>query len=251
MGTGRECASGDHTERRLIFDLDDGEEDLVALQLWWLIHKDLVSELRTRRTWGAMLLLGVVAAVVITAQTKLPYDYMRQICGVLLWLSVFFAGLHVIDRSCSSEQCDGCWDALRAYPVSPVVVYWSKFLVNLIALWILECLLVPLFVMLSGVDLLVPPWAIGVVAILANVGLSAVGTLLSGLANGIHQESQVLVLLVLPLVIPVIVAAAEATRLIAVGHIDAEWWRWVSLLGGFGAVYLTAGTVLFEFVFED
>jgi len=223
----------------------------VAAQLWWMIHKDLLSEFRSKRNWGGMLLLGIVAAVVFTAQTRLPADQLRKICGVFVWLVILLAGLHAVDRSCSSEQSDGCWDALRAYPVSPTIVYWSKFLVNALALSALECLLVPLFGALSGVDLLAPPWSMGVVAILANLGLSAVGTLMSALANGVHQGGHILSVLVLPLLIPVIAAAVEATRLIAVGQIDAEWWRWVSLLGSFGVIYLTAGTVLFEFVAEE
>ena len=138
-----------------------------------------------------------------------------------------------------------------SYPVSPAVVYWAKFLVNAFALAILECALIPSFVALSGVELFRPLWAILLVALAANLGLSAVGTLLSALANGIRQGGQTLVVLVLPLVTPVIVAAAEATRLIAVGQIDAEWWRWLQLLAGFAVVYVTAGTVLFEFIVED
>ena len=227
------------------------ENAAVSAQLWWMIQKDLVSEWKGKRTWPAMLLLGLVVAVVFNIQTSLLPDQKQQISGALLWLAIFLSSLVAIDRSCSSELADGCWEGLLSYPVSPAVVYWAKFLVNAMALAILESVLIPSFAALSGVELFRPIWAITLVAMAANLGLSAVGTLLSALVNGIRQGGQTLVVLVLPLVIPVIVAAAEATRLIAVGQIDAEWWRWLQLLAGFAVVYVTAGTVLIEFIVED
>lgn len=221
------------------------------LNLCWLIHKDLVSEFRAKRAWPAMLLLGMVVAVLFAAQLELLPDQKRQMSGVMLWLAIFFAGVTAIDRSCSAEQLDGCWEGLLAYPLSPAVVYWSKVLVNVIALVGLECLLVPSFVSLTGVDLLRPFWAILLVGIWANLSLAAVGTLVSALSNGIRQGGPLLVLVLLPLSIPVLLAAAESTRLIALGQINGEWWRWLQLLGGFAVIFLTAGTILFEFVTED
>ena len=223
----------------------------MVAKLWWMIHKDLVAEYRAKQVWPAMLLLGVVVAVVVTAQMGLLPEQKSQISGVLLWLAIFFAGLLAIDRSCASERSDGCWDALLSYPMSPLLIYWSKFLVNLLALTLLVCFLIPVFSALSGVDFLRPWWAIALVALLANLGFSAVGTFLSAVSNGIKQGGQLLVLLLLPMMIPVVLAAAESTRLIALQRIDEEWWRWVQLLAGFTTIFVTAGTILFEFVTED
>lgn len=223
----------------------------MVAQLWWMISKDLITEYRARRAWPAMLLLGVVVAVVFTVQMGLLPEQKSQISGGLLWLAMFFAGLIAIDRSCASEKSDGCWDGLLAYPVSPSLVYWAKCVASFLALLLLAGILIPVFVALSGVDLLRPAWAIGLVAVLACLGFSAVGTLLSALTNGIRQGGSLLALVLLPLTIPVVLAAAEATRLIAVGQIGDEWWRWTQLLGGFAVIYLTAGTILFDFVIED
>ena len=89
------------------------------------------------------------------------------------------------------------------------------------------------------------------VAGLGNIGIAAVATLLSALAAGLGRGANLLVVLVLPLVIPVVLAAAEATRLLAENHVDEVWWRWVQLLGAFAIVYVTAGTVLFEHAIEE
>lgn len=220
-------------------------------RLFWMIHKDVLSELRAKQALPAMVLLGTVVAVVFTAQPGLLPQQKQQICGVMLWLALFFAGLLGIERSCSSERRHGCWEALLAYPVPPVFVYWSKLLLNGLTLTLLECILIPVFVVLSDVRLLQPFWALPLVCMLANLGFASVGTFLSAVFNGVVHGSQLLVLLLLPLMIPVVIAAAEATRLIAVGTIGAEWWRWVQLLAGFAVIFTTAGTVLFEIVIEE
>jgi ABC-type transport system involved in cytochrome c biogenesis permease component len=59
------------------------------------------------------------------------------------------------------------------------------------------------------------------------------------------------VLLALPAAIPVVLAAAEATRLLAEGRLEAAWWDWNGLLAAFAAVFTVAGMVLMDFVAEE
>ncbi len=174
-----------------------------------------------------------------------------SLAGGLLWLAVFFAGMQAVDHSCAAEREEGCWDGLLLYPIGPAAIYLAKLAVNVLALAALECLLIPVFAALADVPLMANPGPMLLVAILGNVGMCAVGTLLSGLVAGARHNGSLLVLVVLPLVIPVVLAAAEATRLAAEGQIGPEWWRWVRLLAAFAAVFVTAGATLFDFVIRD
>ena len=223
----------------------------MTAKLWWIIHKDLVSECRARRVWPAMLLLGITVALTFALQMDLLPEQKRRIVGSLLWLAIFFAGSLAVDRSFASEREDGCWEGLMLYPISPTAVYLAKLVVNVVALAALQCVLIPLFVVLSDVPLLAHPGPMLAVALLGNLGIAAIGTLLSAMAAGIRHSGSLLVLLVLPLAIPIVLAAAEATRLIAENDLGPEWWRWVQLLGAFACVFTVAGTVLFDFVVEE
>jgi heme exporter protein B len=89
------------------------------------------------------------------------------------------------------------------------------------------------------------------VAVLGNLGIAAVGTLLSAVANTGRQSSYLLPLLVLPTVIPLVLGAAEATRLAVDRDFGPNWWRWVQLLAAFAIVFITAGIVLFEYAVEE
>lgn len=223
----------------------------MTAKLWWMIRKDLLSEYRSRRTWPAMLLLGILVAVVFTVQMDLPPEGQRRIAGGLLWLAILFAGVLALDRSFALESEDHCGEGLLLYPVSPTAVYLAKLLVNVFALAALEMILIPLFIALSGVPLLAHPWATLLVAGLGNVAICAIGTPLSALAAKIPERGNLSALLVFPLIIPVLLAASEATRLIAEDRLGAEWWRWVQFVAAFALVFLVSGTVLFDFLVED
>jgi heme exporter protein B len=216
-----------------------------------MISKDLVSEWRARRAWPTMLLLGIVVGLVFALQMDVPPEHKPRVVGGLLWLAIFFAGMLAMDRSFAAEREDGCWEGLLLYPVSPTAVYFAKLAVNIAALAAIECVLFPLFVVLSDVPLAARPWHCLVVALLGNLGIAAVGTLLSALAAGIRHSAGLSVLLALPLVVPVVLAAAEATRLIAEDQVGPGWWRWVQFLAAFAIVFITAGSVLFDVVVEE
>ena len=88
-------------------------------------------------------------------------------------------------------------------------------------------------------------------ALLGNVGIASAGTLLSALAMRVQKGTNLTVLLALPMAIPVVLAAAEATRLLAEGQLDRAWWDWNGLLAAFAAIFMVAGTVLMDFVAEE
>ena len=223
----------------------------MAVQIWWMIHKDLVSEWRSQRAWPAMILLGIVVAVVFSLQIDLPFEYKRQIAASLLWVAIFLAASLSLDRSFALEREDNCWQALLLYPISPSSVYLAKLVVNIVWLAALQCVLIPLFTVLTDVPLLSHPWAMAVVALLGNLAIASAGTLLGALATRIHKGANLTVLLALPMAIPVVIAAAEATRLSAEGQIDRSWWDWNGLLAVFAATFIVAGTVLMDFVAEE
>lgn len=223
----------------------------MAAKLWWIIHKDLTCEYRARLVWPAMALLGALVALVFSMQMDLPAEGKRRTIGGVLWLATVLAGTLGLDRSFAGEREQGCFEGLRLMPISSTVVYLGKLAVNFVALTGLQCILVPLLVVFSGVPLLAHPWAMLLIAVLGNLAIASAGTLLGAVAGGVRHGGGLLMLLVLPMVVPVVLAAAEATRLMVDGDFGDQWWRWIKLLAAFAIVFVTAATVLFDFVIED
>lgn len=218
--------------------------------LCWILHKDLRTELRSRGAWLTMLLTGMVVAVVFSVQSEVAAAYKQQTIGGLLWMAVFLAGIPMMDRGFAAERENGCWEGLRLLPVGGPAIFAAKMTANVLALAMLECLLTPLFFVLSSVPLAGVVGALVPVALLANIALAAVGTAVGCLGIG-RRGGASMVVLVLPLVIPVLLAAAECTRLAVAGNVGDAYWRWLQLLLAFDAVFVAAGLVLFETAIEE
>ena len=223
----------------------------MVAKLYWLVSKDLVSEYRARQVWPAMLMLGVLVSFLFSAQLEAIVEGRSRVVGMMIWLAIYFAGVLAMHRTFAMEQEEGCWDALRMYPVDATWIYLAKFTVNFLTLAALQAVVLLLFVIFSNVPLLDHPMRMFTVALLGNIGLTSVGTLLAGVCPENRQGTSMLAFLTLPLAIPVLLAASEATRL-AMGHESGLlWWRWIGLLAVFAVVFITAGIVLFEFLVED
>jgi heme exporter protein B len=216
-----------------------------------MLSKDVRRELRARAALPAMMLLAFVLVLTLELQADLAPEIKRQLVGGLLWLAVFFAGTLGLERSIADENEAGCWDALRTYPVSAAAVYTAKLLFNFLTLLGVAALLIPLLAILTGEPLLHRPAMILLVAVLANFGLAAIGTLLAAIVNGLRRRANMIALLLLPLLLPILLGAGEATRLVILDDFGKEFWRWVQLLAAFAAIFFTTGLLAFEFVMED
>jgi heme exporter protein B len=222
------------------------------MKLWWIIQKDLVCEYRTRQAWPRMLLLGFVVAFLLSYQLALSPSQLQHAAASLCWLTICFAAVLTLGQSIALERDDGCWEGLLLYPVTPQAVYLAKLAVNVVILGALQLVVVPLFAMVGDTQWLAHPGKLLLVSVLGNLGVASVGTLLGAMSAGMRQSQSLLALLLLPLLVPVILGASEATRLIGKSQaVSAAWHDWVQLLGAFTIVYITAGWVLFEFITED
>ena len=221
------------------------------VQFWWIIHKDLTSELRTGHVWPPLGLYSLLVAAVFSLQMEMLPDQRVRIAGSLLWLATFFAGMLGMDRTFVAEREDGCWHALRLYPLSPATIYFAKLAVNILTLALMQLVLITLLVAIADLPLADHPWMMLCVAVLGNLGLAAVGTLFSALGLSMRRNIGLMSLLVLPVAIPVVIAATQATQLLCENDIGALWWRWIQLLIVFDVIFTAAGAVLIDFVVEE
>jgi len=218
---------------------------------WWLIYTDLLRELRAQQAWAKSLVFGVVLVFLLSTQIELPTRLQADVIGGLLWLAVFFSGTLVLERSVSSDHERGCSDALLLYPIGAGVLFFSRTFVNFLAVLILEAVLIPLFTALTDVPLLAQPGPMILIAVLSGIGFAAIGTLLGALTAGAPGRGTLLAVLLLPLLTPVLVSAAEATRILLTTDGDPMWWWWVQVLAVFATTFTVVGALAFDFLLEE
>ena len=216
-----------------------------------ILAKDLRTELRTLESVPAMALFAATTFVLFRFgldRTRLEGDLAA---GVLL-ATVLFAAILAINRVFVAEREQGGFDAIRLAPVDGAARFAAKATVLVVYLLALEALALPVFAVLFLDDAsgLVPLIA---VLVLADVGLATIGTLVSAIA--VHSRARDLIapLLLVPLLVPVMIAAAGAAApLLAAGGPEfGELGRWIAVLALYDLVFLAVGYAVYDFLLED
>jgi len=88
-------------------------------------------------------------------------------------------------------------------------------------------------------------------ALLAAVGLVAVGTLFSAMVVNTRLAELLLPVLSLPFFVPIVMPAAQATAKLLAGRPVVEVAGWLKVLIAFDIVFVVACTLAFPFTLEE
>jgi len=218
-------------------------------QVLAIVAKDIAAELHTREMVSAMLVFAVLALLVFSFALDLGGAMARAAAPGVLWATVAFAGTLGLSRSLAREQQTGCIDGLLLAPMDRSAVFFGKALGNLAFIGVVEAVLLPLFSVLFDTPLLRP--GVLVVTALGTVGYAAVGTLLAAIAINTRAREVMLPILLLPLAIPVLIAAVQATSWLVEGGTLAEVGGWVRLLVAYDLIVVAVSVLTFGYVVEE
>ena len=174
-----------------------------------VIWKDLAAELRSRELLSAMLVFSLLVILIFNFALELDAITRSTVTAGVLWVTFAFAGTLGLNRSMAMEKDRGCLDGLLLAPVDRSAIYFGKAIGNLIFMFIVELIVLPVYSILYNTNLL-NPGLIGVI-VLGSVGYVAVGTLLSSMAVQTRTRDILLPILLFPVTIPIFVAAVKAS----------------------------------------
>jgi heme exporter protein B len=212
-----------------------------------IVWKDLRCELRTKETWTAMGLFALLVLVVFNFAFDVRLETVAAVAPGVLWIAFVFASVLGLGRTMSSERDQGAMDRLLLCPVDRKAIYFAKLLGNLAVIGAVEVVAVVVFAALYNVAIL-GAQLVGIV-VLGTIGVAAVGTLFSALAANTRAREVLLPVLVFPLLLPVVIAAVEATRALVVPA--SVQLPWLGLIAAFDVIFLSIAAVTFEFVVEN
>lgn len=225
-----------------------------------IASKDLRSETRAKEIAPAMVMFALVLVFLFAlalppgaGRAPVPEPRAgavgtREIAGAFLWASLLFAGIVGFARNAALEREGARIEGLTLAPVDPAALFFGKALANLVYLSVMEAALLPAFVVFfdSPVRPLLPGFLL--VAVGANVGLAAVGTLFGAASQYARAREVVLPLLVFPVVLPVVLAATRLTSSLLVSGGFSGEGRWFILMLAFDLAFCAIGAVTFEYV---
>jgi heme exporter protein B len=213
-----------------------------------VLHKDLRTEARARAALGAVVLFSVVTLVAVSYSIG-GFAITPDIQAALLWIVLLFAALAGLSRTFVVEAERGTWIALRL-SAAGTQVYFGKYLFNLLLLFVLDAVVIPLFQIL----LPLPPAHWGVLLLtlaLGSAGLAAAATLIAAIVAQAGVKGTLFTVLAFPVLLPVLVGGIGATRKALDGAGFVEALPEIQLLVAYTGVMLTAALLLFDYVWRD
>jgi len=220
-------------------------------QVYAIIWKDLLLELRTRERVAAMGAFAVLSCILFNFSTDQTIVSPQDVAAGLIWMTLVFAGLLGIGRTFHLEAQDGAFQGVLTSPTPKDAVYLGKTTANFVLLYAVALLVVGVFTLFFGLDLGGHPGMIALALALGSLGFVALGTLFSAISSGTHMGETLLPILVFPLLAPMVIYGVSATGRLLADRPIAEVAGNLRMLGAFAVLAVAVGAVLFRYVVEE
>ncbi len=212
--------------------------------------KDLLIEWRSRDRVVAMLLFSLL--VVVIFNFALPGGATARSADSapgLLWVAYVLASLFGLGRAFSLELENDALSGLALAPAERGWIFLGKAAANLVILAAAQAVTAAAFGLVFALDLWAVAGRLALIVGLGSLGLCAVGTLFSAIAVRTRFREVMLPLLMLPLLVPVLSGAVQATaQLLETGRLAFEPIQLLIVADG---IYLIASFLCFEYVLDE
>ncbi len=217
-------------------------------QTYLIFIKDVQQEFKTRYAINAILLFAVVTLSAVSFAIG-TYAANNRILSALFWVILFFSSMSGLSHIFIREEETNTADTLKLV-ARPSSIFLGKFLFNLILLFLLELVLIPLFIAvmnfkIADVSLFLVTLGIG------NFGLAGGGTIVAAIISKASSKGALFTVLSFPILLPILISGISATRKATeeVGFAQAQ--NEIQALIAYGVIILVAGIMLFDFVWNE
>ena len=218
---------------------------------WLVARKDLAIEFRTRSAFFSALVFSLLAVVIFYFAWDPTSVRAADLAPGVLWVIFTFSGLLGLHRSFGVEQSDRAIDGLLAAPIGREAIFLGKAFANLLFVLGVQAVTIPAVVLFYNVPLGGAALPLAGIAVLAAIGLVAVGTLFSAMTVNTRLAELLLPVLALPFFVPIVMPAAQATARLLAGRPVSESFAWLRILLAFDLVFVFACALAFPFTLED
>lgn len=218
-----------------------------------LVLKDLRLEMRTRDTFIVMALFVIIAMVVLQFGFGVREGELVQYVGGMLWVPLAFTAVLGVGRSYVPEREQRVLDVLLVAPLSRFTMLLARatsIVAYLLAVQVIAIPLAGIFFAQNSEYWSRIGWIV-LAAFVADLGIGILGTLVAAMAVFTRARELVLPVIFLPLLLPIVIAAAGATYAVVVSNDMAEYCNFVLFLVGFAVLFALVAYATFDAVFDD
>jgi len=215
-----------------------------------LLGKELQTEFRSRE----LLITTMFFVLTVIALFSITFDAAvsdpKNVGPGLLWLAILFSSSLMLQPCFLKERTNDTLSALRLSVGDPFAIFLAKLVANVCLLLITELLALPIFAVFFNVKIMRVFPQLMLVFLLGSIGIAVTGTALSAISSQARMRELLLPMLLLPLLVPILLASTEATVAL-LGENPALRLDWMAILAAFDLVFLTALWLFGEYLLEE
>jgi heme exporter protein B len=212
--------------------------------------KDLTAERRSKAQFNGVVALAVTILVLFGFALGPDAQAVRDAASGVIWLAALFAGVLAFNRSYQVELDGGALEQLVLYPGSRRAIFAGKLLANFTFVGLMLVIVVPVAMVLFQVRAPTQWPSLIAILFLGAVGLVTLGTFYAAMASRSRAREVLLPLLLFPMLVPVLLAAMQATKALLGGNVMGDAGAWARLLVTFDVIFLTVTFLAFDSIIE-
>lgn len=213
-----------------------------------VLLKDLQSELRSRYAINTVLaFVGASLLLILFAMNAEQLAPTPK--SALVWIVILFAALSSLSRSFVMETERRTYDLLRIHGKASEI-FLGKLCYNFLFTLSVNLATFIIYLFLLGMPI-ANGTAFVLVLFLGTAGLSGVATMLGAIVSQADRKGAIFSVLSLPLLFPLILILVRTTKAALLEGFTDNYLNDFWALVGYAGVTITAGILLFDYIWEE
>lgn len=212
-----------------------------------ILKKEIALELRTK--YAINTLLAFTGATLLLILFTLRAEQMDPTPkSGLVWIIILFASMTGMMRSFVQETEKKTWPLLQLH-ANPGDIFAGKLIYNFLFLLILHLFTFFFYILMMNMQIVSVPYFIYSI-LFGSAGLAAVTTLTSAMIAQADRKGAVFSVLCIPLVVPLLLILTTITKIALIEGASDSSINDLTALIGYCGVTITAGAILFDYIWE-
>jgi heme exporter protein B len=219
------------------------------MKIFAVFIKDWHSELRTRYAVNALAMFILVTISVILFSIG-QENVSEHLTGGLFWVVIFFSAMSGLSRAFVSEEDRGTTLTLQLI-AAPSTIFFGKLLFNLVLVFIMNIAIVILYYLLFESFIILNLWLFLISLFFGSIGIAISSTIIAAIISKANTKGTLYPVLSFPILLPLILTLMELTKFAMDGKIISDSLVELAVLVCYDVIMLTAGYMLFDFIWKD
>ena len=174
----------------------------------------------------------------------------EHLTGGLFWVVIFFSAMSGLSRAFVSEEERGTTLTLQLI-AAPSTIYFGKLAFNLVLVFIMNIAIVILYYLLFESFVILNFGLFLLSLLFGSIGIAVSSTLIAAIISKANTKGTLYPVLSFPILLPLILTLMELTKFAMDGDPISDSFVELAVLVCYDVIMLTAGFMLFDFIWKD